>query len=258
MRDRTRSRHTDAGDLPRLAGDERGRSAGSLEQHVPNRIGTDTCTRRRPGVFAEHPQSQVSGGDNASQSVARRRRRSCRQVAPPSGLQRYSVRGLRRNRARTGRNDPKRSRAPTKRFALGFLRIPEEGDDLRLFEALVTAAAEAKSRRQTAHLDAFLRGAPAGRDPWSDQVRRFSNTSSTDDDAAPRRLPLSSVRGPATGDETIPPATTTSCRTGTLGRRSLRPTLISGGIWSFSHAWRQDDSGSCSIGVRCETTFILS
>ena len=142
---------------------------------------------------------------------------------------------------------------PTKRFALGVLWHPEEGDDLRLFEALVTAAAEARAARDlvVGFLGGASRDAPRGQTKFGD-----SETTRPQTMTPRRRLPI--VGSWPSHVRSIPPATTTSCRAGTSARRSFRRALITDGTCSSSRASRRGGSGSCWIGVRCETTSIWS
>jgi putative glutamine amidotransferase len=105
---------------------------GSLEQHLPDVVGHDGH-RPSPGVYGLHdvhlePGSAVHGilGDH---------------VSVPS----YHHQGLDSPGSLrvTGYADDKTAEAvehPDRRFALGVLWHPEAGDDLRLFEALISAA----------------------------------------------------------------------------------------------------------------------
>jgi putative glutamine amidotransferase len=106
---------------------------GSLAQHLPDVVGHDGH-RPSPGVYGLHdvrlePGSKVHGilGDK---------------VSVPS----YHHQGLESpgSLTVTGYSDDKTAEAvehPDRRFALGVLWHPEAGDDLRLFEALIAAAA---------------------------------------------------------------------------------------------------------------------
>ena len=106
---------------------------GTLDQHLPETVGHDRH-RETPGVFSEHPVrvredsrlgatvgAAVSGKSSHHQGVAR----IGAGLAPVAWADDGSVEAL---------EDPERP------FAIGVLWHPEEGDDKRLFEALVEAA----------------------------------------------------------------------------------------------------------------------
>ena len=115
---------------------------GDLEQHVPDRVGSETH-REVKGVFSEHGV-RVEGdsrlgsllGDEVS-GVKSHHHQGVGEVG--EGLREVAwaddgtVEGL---------EDPDR------RFALGVLWHPEAGDDARLFEALVTEAAAYRKERR--------------------------------------------------------------------------------------------------------------
>ena len=115
---------------------------GNLEQHVPDRVGSETH-REVKGVFSEHGV-RVEGdsrlgsllGDEVS-GVKSHHHQGVGEVG--EGLREVAwaddgtVEGL---------EDPDR------RFALGVLWHPEAGDDARLFEALVTEAAAYRKERR--------------------------------------------------------------------------------------------------------------
>ena len=117
---------------------------GTLEQHVPDRVGTDVH-KETPGEFAEHPVEVSAGttlasvlGDGEGVAVKSHHHQGYSDLG--TGL-------VETAHAPDGTIEALED--PTKRFALGVLWHPEEGDDLRLFEALVTAAAEAKAARSS-------------------------------------------------------------------------------------------------------------
>jgi len=115
---------------------------GDLEQHVPDRVGSETH-REVKGVFSEHGvhvegDSRLGSllGDEVS-GVKSHHHQGVGEVG--EGLREVAwaddgtVEGL---------EDPDR------RFALGVLWHPEAGDDARLFEALVTEAAAYRKERR--------------------------------------------------------------------------------------------------------------
>ena len=109
---------------------------GGLEQHVPDRVGTDVH-KEMPGVFAEHDVEVLGGTRLASilgdaHDVKSHHHQGFGELG--AGL---------REAARAPDGTVEALEDPTRRFTLGVLWHPEEGEDLRLFEALVAAAAEA-------------------------------------------------------------------------------------------------------------------
>lgn len=107
-------------------------SGGRLEQHLPDVIGHEGH-RPAPGIFGEHSVSLVEG------SVARS------VLGPEVGVKSYHHQGLADagSLAAVGHADDGTIEAVEMaghRFALGVLWHPEAGDDLRLFEALLSAA----------------------------------------------------------------------------------------------------------------------
>ena len=107
---------------------------GGLEQHVPDRVGTD-AHKETPGVFAEHDVAVVPDTRLASILGDRHDVKSHHH----QGFGELG-RGLRES-ARAPDGTVEALEDPTKRFTLGVLWHPEEGEDLALFEALVEAAA---------------------------------------------------------------------------------------------------------------------
>jgi putative glutamine amidotransferase len=106
---------------------------GDLEQHVPDRVQTNVH-RETPGVFAEHDVAVLEGtrlasilGDRAD--VKSHHHQGYGELG--SGL---------REAARAPDGTVEALEDPTRRFALGVLWHPEEGEDLALFEALVREA----------------------------------------------------------------------------------------------------------------------
>jgi putative glutamine amidotransferase len=93
---------------------------GDLEQHVPDRVGTNVH-KETPGVFADHHQGFGDLG---------------------TGL---------REAARASDGTVEALEDPTRRFTLGVLWHPEAGEDLALFETLVREAAKYRSARPRVH-----------------------------------------------------------------------------------------------------------
>jgi putative glutamine amidotransferase len=113
---------------------------GGIEQHLPDRLG-DEKHRAVPGVFGEHavevvPGTRLAGilGDRA--------------VAKSHHHQGFGTvgEGLRES-ARADDGTLEGLEDPGRRFALGVLWHPEEGEDKALFEALVAAAGERRASR---------------------------------------------------------------------------------------------------------------
>jgi gamma-glutamyl-gamma-aminobutyrate hydrolase PuuD len=114
---------------------------GDIEQHVPDRVGT-TAHREVPGTFSVHDVTVDAGsrlsailGDHHDvksshhQGFGRVGDGLTVSAQAPDG----TVEGL---------------EDPTRRFAVGVLWHPEEGEDLALFAALVTEAAEYRASRE--------------------------------------------------------------------------------------------------------------
>ena len=117
---------------------------GDLEQHVPDRVGTDVH-KQVNGVFADHDVEVLEGTRLASIIGDRHDVKSHHHQgfgSLGSGLQ---------EAARAPDGTLEALEAPSRRFTLGVLWHPEAGNDRALFEALVAEAAayRASSRRQT-------------------------------------------------------------------------------------------------------------
>jgi putative glutamine amidotransferase len=106
---------------------------GDLEQHVPERVGHEGH-REVPGTFSEHGVDTLPGTILAPLIGERA-------VVKSHHHQGYGRlgRGL-REAARADDDTVEAIEDPSRRFAVGVLWHPEEGDDLRLFEALVARA----------------------------------------------------------------------------------------------------------------------
>jgi putative glutamine amidotransferase len=114
---------------------------GDLVQHLPEVVGDDKH-KHTPGVFADHDVELVGGtrvqailGDRAAVKSHHHQ-----------GYGRIGE-GLRE----AGRADDGTAEAledPTKRFALGVLWHPEEGEDMALFQALVDEARRYREERR--------------------------------------------------------------------------------------------------------------
>lgn len=106
---------------------------GGLEQHVPDRVGTD-AHKETAGVFAEHdvtliPETQLASILGERHDVKSHHHQGFGELG----------RGL-REAARAPDGTLEAVEDPARRFTLGVLWHPEEGDDMALFEALVEAA----------------------------------------------------------------------------------------------------------------------
>jgi len=113
---------------------------GGLEQHVPDRTGSE-AHRETPGVFADHPVSVVDGTRLASIIGDRGDVKSHHH-------QGYGALGdglVESARAPDGTVEALED--PSRRFTLGVLWHPEEGEDLALFEALVAEARDFANAR---------------------------------------------------------------------------------------------------------------
>jgi len=113
---------------------------GDLEQHVPDRVGTE-LHREVPGVFSEHDVSVVGGTRLASVLGDRHDVKSHHHQgfgALGAGL---------REAARAPDGTLEALEDPSRRFTVGVLWHPEAGEDRALFEALVEEAAAYRSSR---------------------------------------------------------------------------------------------------------------
>ena len=113
---------------------------GDIEQHVPDRVGTQTH-REVPGVFSVHgvdvaPDSLLGSILGDRHDVKSSHHQGFGRVG--DGL---TVTAQAPDGTVEGLEDP------TRRFAVGVLWHPEEGEDLALFEALVAEAAAYRTAR---------------------------------------------------------------------------------------------------------------
>jgi gamma-glutamyl-gamma-aminobutyrate hydrolase PuuD len=117
---------------------------GDLEQHVPDRVGTNVH-KETPGVFAEH-DVEVVADTRLSEILGDRHdvKSHHHQGFGDLGT------GL-REAARASDGTVEALEDPTRRFTLGVLWHPEAGEDLALFETLVREAAEYRSARHRVH-----------------------------------------------------------------------------------------------------------
>jgi gamma-glutamyl-gamma-aminobutyrate hydrolase PuuD len=113
---------------------------GGIEQHVPDRVGNDVH-KEIPGVFAEHDVEVRAGTRLASIVGARTRVKSHHHQSFTGVGNQLQVTAHAEDGTPEGLEDP------TRRFTLGVLWHPEEGEDLALFEALVAEAAEHRANR---------------------------------------------------------------------------------------------------------------
>jgi gamma-glutamyl-gamma-aminobutyrate hydrolase PuuD len=114
---------------------------GGIEQHVPDRVAADTH-KETPGVFAEHDVDVLGGTKLASILGERTDVKSHHH----QGFGELGA-GLRES-ARADDGTVEALEDPNRRFTLGVLWHPEEGEDMALFEALVTEAARYRSERR--------------------------------------------------------------------------------------------------------------
>jgi putative glutamine amidotransferase len=113
---------------------------GDLEQHVPDRVGTDVH-KERAGEFAEHDVEVLDGTRLAAILGGRG-------DVTSHHHQGYGALGAGlREAARAPDGTVEALEDPSRRFTLGVLWHPEEGEDLSLFEALVGAAGEYAAAR---------------------------------------------------------------------------------------------------------------
>jgi gamma-glutamyl-gamma-aminobutyrate hydrolase PuuD len=115
---------------------------GNLEQHVPDRVNTNVH-KETPGVFADHDVAVLPGTKLSSILGARTNVKSHHH-------QGYGELGAGlREAARAPDGTLEALEDPTRRFTLGVLWHPEEGQDLALFEALVHEAAGYRESKTT-------------------------------------------------------------------------------------------------------------
>ena len=107
---------------------------GDLEQHVPDRVGTDVH-KELPGIFAEHDVGVLAETRLAAILGDRHEVKSHHHQGFAS-----LGRGLCES-ARAADGTVEALEDPTRRFTLGVLWHPEAGEDMALFEALVAEAA---------------------------------------------------------------------------------------------------------------------
>jgi putative glutamine amidotransferase len=115
---------------------------GDLEQHVPDRVQSDVH-KETPGVFADHdvavlPDTTLSSIIGERTEVKSHHHQGYGELG--SGL---------REAARAPDGTVEALEDPTRRFTVGVLWHPEEGEDLALFEALVREANEYRAMRQS-------------------------------------------------------------------------------------------------------------
>jgi putative glutamine amidotransferase len=113
---------------------------GDVEQHVPDRVGHEGH-REVPGTFSEHAVEPVPGTRLAPLVGDRTTVKSHHH----QGYGRLGA-GL-REAARADDGTVEAIEAPERRFTVGVLWHPEEGDDRRLFEELVEQAGAYREQR---------------------------------------------------------------------------------------------------------------
>jgi gamma-glutamyl-gamma-aminobutyrate hydrolase PuuD len=114
---------------------------GDLEQHVPDRVGTN-AHKEVNGVFAEH-DVEVVGGTRLGSILGDRHDVKSHHH---QGFGRLG--GGLREAARAPDGTLEAVEDPSRRFTLGVLWHPEAGEDRALFEALVAEAAAYRAARQ--------------------------------------------------------------------------------------------------------------
>jgi putative glutamine amidotransferase len=113
---------------------------GGLEQHVPDRVGTDVH-KQTAGVFAEH-DVEVLPATRLSAILGDRHDVKSHHHQGFAGL----GAGL-REAARAPDGTVEALEDPARRFTLGVLWHPEAGEDMALFETLVREAAEYRASK---------------------------------------------------------------------------------------------------------------
>jgi putative glutamine amidotransferase len=113
---------------------------GDLVQHLPEVVG-DEKHKHTPGVFADH-EVDLEPGTRVEELLGRRARVKSHHH---QGYGRIGH-GL-REAARADDGTVEALEDPSKRFALGVLWHPEEGEDLTLFQTLVEEARAYRSER---------------------------------------------------------------------------------------------------------------
>ena len=114
---------------------------GGIEQHVPDRVGTDVH-KQTAGVFAEHgvdvsPDTRLAELLGDRQEVKSHHHQGFGELG--DGL---------REAARAPDGTIEALEDPSRRFTLGVLWHPEAGEDAALFDALVEAAAAYAAAKQ--------------------------------------------------------------------------------------------------------------
>jgi putative glutamine amidotransferase len=113
---------------------------GDLEQHVPERVGHEGH-REVPGTFSEHGV-EIAPGTRLHEIVGEH---TSVKSHHHQGYGRLGT-GL-REAARADDDTVEAIEDPSRRFTVGVLWHPEEGDDLRLFQELVEQARAYRSER---------------------------------------------------------------------------------------------------------------
>jgi putative glutamine amidotransferase len=114
---------------------------GGIEQHVPDRVGTDVH-KQTAGVFAEHdvevlPDTRLGSLLGGRHDVKSHHHQGFGELG--SGL---------REAARAPDGTVEALEDPSRRFTVGVLWHPEAGDDQTLFEALVEEATAYRAAKQ--------------------------------------------------------------------------------------------------------------
>ena len=159
---------------------------GGIEQHVPDRVGTDVH-KETPGVFAEHgvdvaPDTRLGQLLGERHDVKSHHHQGFGELG--EGL---------REAARAPDGTIEALEDPSRRFALGVLWHPEAGEDAALFDALVEEAT-AYASREAVTLRPLLRTALGETSPLvkpsstKDETIRPQTMTPTDATAYRRRV----------------------------------------------------------------------
>ena len=140
---------------------------GGIEQHVPDRVGTDVH-KETPGVFAEHdvdvsPDTRLGAILGDRHDVKSHHHQGFGELGE----------GLRES-ARAPDGTIEALEDPSRRFTLGVLWHPEAGEDARALRSAGRRSDRVRSREAVAASPRLFGQGLARPVPWSDQVRQQS------------------------------------------------------------------------------------
>ena len=211
---------------------------GGIEQHVPDRVGNDVH-KETPGVFAEHDVDVVPGTRLARSSASAHDVKSHHH----QGFGELGE-GLRES-ARAPDGTIEALEDPTRRFALGVLWHPEEGDDARPLRSAGRRSNRVPSREAVTPLSFGQRSA-----------RPVSSSNDVTKDATIRPQTMRGGRGVLRSPDATRPAdqpdrrTTTSSSRGCLRSRSLFDTHVQHEVFlRHVHAQSTSAAGASSTGA---------